>query len=223
MAVKVKTIEFKDIIMVTCSERNDDWADTVKARILHVHDLHAADAVNHQTCSVNFRTKKQMPTAKFTNTDGSKKAKLGRPRSDERTMAFDNVARYSEENDDEQITINDLIDIMKQKLAGTNHEPYSYTHMKARLEEHFGERIIQTNINGKPNVVTFRTTASAVLHEYWRETFESHSKQMKNRVHAMPRKRPNYLHSGKRSEDSANVQVSAWAHSSMPTDEPREM
>ena len=29
-----------------------------------------------------------------------------------------------------------------------------------------------------------------------------------NGVHAMPRKRPNYLHSGKRSEDSENVQVS---------------
>ena len=46
--------------------------------------------------------------------------------------------------------------------------------------------------------------------ERWRETFESHglSKQRENRVHAMPRKRPNYLHSGKTSEDSENVQVS---------------
>ena len=47
--------------------------------------------------------------------------------------------------------------------------------------------------------------------ERWRETCESHgllSKQRKNRVHAMPRKRPIYLHSGTRSEDSENVQVS---------------
>ena len=28
--------------------------DTVKEQILHVHDLHAADAVYHQTCNVNF-------------------------------------------------------------------------------------------------------------------------------------------------------------------------
>ena len=34
------------------------------------------------------------------------------------------------------------------------------------------------------------------------------SKQRKNRVHAMPRKRPNYLHSGKRNEDSGNVKES---------------
>lgn len=53
---------------------------------------------------------------------------LGRPRCDEKTAAFLEVARYLEENDDEQITINDLVDLMTQKLAGTNHEPYSYTH-----------------------------------------------------------------------------------------------
>ena len=33
------------------------------------------------------------------------------------------------------------------------------------------------------------------------------SKQRKNRVHAMSRKIPNYLHPGKRSEDSENVKV----------------
>ena len=50
--VQVKTIGLKDTILETCYERADSWSDTVKARILHVHDLHAADAVYHQTCSV---------------------------------------------------------------------------------------------------------------------------------------------------------------------------
>lgn len=77
------------------------------------------------------------------------------------------VARYLEENDDEQITINHLIDLMEQKLADTEHETYGFTHMKTRLREHFGERIIQTEINGKPNMVTFRTTARVVLQEYY--------------------------------------------------------
>ena len=103
----------------------------------------------------------------MTNTDASKRPKFGRPRSDEKARAFLQVARYLEENDDEQITINDLIDLMTQKLAGTNHEAYRYTHMKARLREHFGDRIIQTAINGKLNVVTFRTTARVVLQEYY--------------------------------------------------------
>ena len=170
--LQVKTIEFKDTIMVTCRERADDWSYTVKVRILHVQDLHAADAVYHQTCSVNFRTKKQMPTAQLANIEDAKRSKIGRPKSDERTVAFMDVVRYLEENDDEQITINDLIDIMKQSLAGTEQEPYSYTHMKTRLGEHFGERIMLTVINGKPNVVTFRTTARAVLQEYYKQRQE---------------------------------------------------
>ena len=79
------------------------------------------------------------------------------------------IARYVEDNDDEQITINDLIDFINQKLADTTYEAYTYPHMKIKLQEHFGKRLIQTEINGKPNV-TFRTTARVVLQDY-------HSKQ----------------------------------------------
>ena len=56
---------------------------------MHVHDLHAADAVYHQTCSVNFCTKKQMPMAKLTITENVKRPKLGWPRDDERTHLQD--------------------------------------------------------------------------------------------------------------------------------------
>ena len=34
-------------------------ADAVQARILHVHDLHTADAVYNKLCSVNVRIMKQ--------------------------------------------------------------------------------------------------------------------------------------------------------------------
>ena len=34
-------------------------ADAVQARIVHVHDLHAADAVYHRVYSVNVCTMKQ--------------------------------------------------------------------------------------------------------------------------------------------------------------------
>jgi len=39
--------------------------------------------------------------------------------------------------------------------------------MKTKLQVHFGERLIQTEINGKPNVVTFRTTARVMLQDYY--------------------------------------------------------
>lgn len=41
-----------------CDERRDEWSAEVRGRIESVNDLHAADAVYHQSCSVNFRTKK---------------------------------------------------------------------------------------------------------------------------------------------------------------------
>ncbi len=41
--------------------------------------------------------------------------------------------------------------------------------MKKRLQEHFGEKIILIEINGKSNVATFRTTARAMLHEYYKQ------------------------------------------------------
>ena len=103
----------------------------------------------------------------MTNTDGAKKPRIGRPKEDMRSAAFLEVARYLEENDDEQITINDLVDLMKQKLGDTEYEAYSHQHMQNSLEEHFGLKIkiIQTAINGKTNMVTFRTTGHQQRHK----------------------------------------------------------
>jgi len=61
-AFRVTTLETKDSVLKVCEERGDSWAEVVKARLLHVHDLPAADAIYHQPCSVNFRTKKQIPS-----------------------------------------------------------------------------------------------------------------------------------------------------------------
>ena len=48
---KVTTIEMKGTILAICSGRRDAWGDAVQARMMHIHDLPAADAVYHQTCS----------------------------------------------------------------------------------------------------------------------------------------------------------------------------
>lgn len=39
--------------------------------------------------------------------------------------------------------------------------------MKAKLCKHFGDRLTQTAISGKLNVVTFKATARIVLQEYY--------------------------------------------------------
>ena len=81
--------------------------------------------------------------------------------------SFLEVARFLEENDDEQITINDLISCIEDNLANSEYGAYSYAHMQMKLHEHFGDRIIQTEMNGKPNVVTFRNKAKVDLHEFY--------------------------------------------------------
>ena len=46
------------------------------------------------------------------------------------------------------------------------------------LLECFGDKIIKTNISGKPNVAIFRTTATAILWEFHR--FREHQEDLDN-------------------------------------------
>ena len=96
--------------------------------------MHAADAVYHKACSVNFRTMKQIPAIHEHENSSLKKVKIGRPPEKERTDAFLEVAKFLEENDDEQITIHDLIQRMDKNLANTEHSAYSYTHMQKKIK-----------------------------------------------------------------------------------------
>ena len=166
-AFSVTTIETKDTILKICSERNDEWSEAVSARLMNVHDLPAADAVYRQTCNVNFRTNRQLPQLYETDElPAAKKRKVGRPQNEEKKQAFVKVAKFLEDNDDEQITVGDLVEKMEEYLNNTDSEAYGRSHMKTKLLEHFGDKIIITDINGKPNVVTFRTTATAILQEF---------------------------------------------------------
>ena len=147
-----------------CHERGDDWENAVQARTLHVHDLHAADSVYHRVCSVNFRTMKHILAV---HEHEVKQVKLGRPQQKQQVDPFLEVARFLEENDDEQITLYDLIQHMEENLADSKFSAYSYPHMQQKLKEHFGYKIIQTEINGKPNVATFRNKAKVVLYDFY--------------------------------------------------------
>jgi len=110
---RVTTLKTKHTMLQTCFERKDKWAEVVRARILHVHDLPAADAIYHQACSVNFRTKKQIPIQFASEQPDAKKRKIGRLQDEEKNDAFLKVARFLQENDDEQITVVDLVEKWK--------------------------------------------------------------------------------------------------------------
>ena len=163
---KVTTLDMKDTIMATCSERRDAWSEVVQTRVMHVHDLPAADAMYHQKCSVNFRTGKQISKMFVTDEPPQKKKRVGRPQDEEKTDAFVKIAKFLQENVDEQITVGDLIALMSDYMADSESTAYGHTRMKAKLLEHFGNQILITEINGKVNVVTFRSTAETILQEF---------------------------------------------------------
>ena len=79
--------------------------------------------------------------------------KLGRPPEKERSDTFLEVARFLRGKCDKQITIQNLIQHMEEILAHSEHGTYRYSHMQQKLKEHFGNKIIQTEINGKPNIL----------------------------------------------------------------------
>ena len=93
-----------------------------------------------------------------------------------------NVTNYLEDNDKEQITINDLIAKMKDYLENTDIEPFSFKHMNKRLIDHFKDRIIITELAGKSNVVTFRSTASVILHQFYESPKNEDSESEKYRL-----------------------------------------
>jgi hypothetical protein len=150
----VRTKDFQINIEKICRERNDSWS-----RIQFVQDLHAADTVYHPKCSVNFRTGKSVssPTP-------NKKKTTGRPPKQDVQIAFQKTMDYLIENEDEQITVIELIDKMSE-LCGDM--AYTSVHMKSKLQDYFGDNVIITSeLNGKRNVITLRKPARVILHEF---------------------------------------------------------
>ncbi|VDI06570.1 Hypothetical predicted protein [Mytilus galloprovincialis] len=161
----VRTSEFQCKIEDICRQREDEWALEVRGRLAFVQDLHAADALYHQTCSVNFRTLKQTPLA---FSPPAKKAKTQAGRKSSLSESFLFAAKYLQQNEDEQITVADLVTKMSEH-CGID-DAYGVQHMKNKLQEHFGDKVIISEINGKPNVVTFRNTVRSILQEFYEQT-----------------------------------------------------
>ena len=91
---------------------------------------------------------------------------------------FLEATKYLEENDDEQVTISQLVERM-QTLCGD--ESYSPYYMKIKLKEYYGSSIFISEINGKSNLVKFRQNASTILHNFYKE-FTAHKSEEENKI-----------------------------------------
>ena len=120
-AFSVTTIETKDMILKICSERKDEWSETINVRLMNVHDLPSNLECEQIGNYLNFM--RQMSCLP------QKKRKVGRPQDEERNQAFVKVAKFLEGNDDEQITVGDLVEKMEEYLNNTESEAYRRSHM----------------------------------------------------------------------------------------------
>ena len=158
-AAKVKThgkISFVSTIKKCCEQRCDEWAFNVKGKIeFYSSDLHAADVVHHRSCSVNFRTGRQITTQYSLE----EKSKGGRPENVIQQKAFLLTCNYFENNDEEQLSVVNLIDKMDEYLKDTEYSAYDRRHMKRKLEEFYGQDIIITGGSGSPTIVTYSKTS----------------------------------------------------------------
>ena len=60
--------------------------------------------------------------------------------------------------------------------------PFSLKHMKRRLLDYFGKRVIITEMKGKPNIITLRSTASNILQKFYSLPKPEDPEQQKLRV-----------------------------------------
>ena len=58
---------------------------------------------------------------------------------------------------------------MLEFLNDSSENMYSNRYMKDKVENYFGENVIITNVNGRPNVVTLRKAAASILNEFHKQ------------------------------------------------------
>lgn len=80
----------------------------VLARLGYADDCFAKDAIYHGTCSVNFRTNRNIPKS-VSDSPTPEKLRVGRPQDIEKRTSFLRVAEHIEDNDEEQLTVGDLV------------------------------------------------------------------------------------------------------------------
>ena len=65
---------------------------------------------------------------------------------------------------------------MRYILEGYECEPYSFICMKDQLLKWYGDKIVRGDIAGRPDVVTFKSTALSILHDFHHQPNKSADK-----------------------------------------------
>ena len=120
----------------------------------------------HHSCDVNFRTRRDVPMQHSTEPSASKRTKVGRLKNVYQQEAFLEMCAYFEDNDEEQLSLTDLANKMKEYLQDDDYVAYGNRYLKSKLLEHYGKAIVITTGYGLSDIVTFREKTSEILRNY---------------------------------------------------------
>ena len=84
------------------------------------------------------------------------------------------TCEYFEQNDEENVSICDLIGKMQEYLDGSGEDAYNRKFMIEKLKEHYGDEVIISSRRGQgiSNVLTLRESADKVLGMYYKKPKE---------------------------------------------------
>ena len=149
----VKTSTLYDSIHNAIDSRSlqDDWALAVFGRLQSISDLHAADALYHQSCYIRFV--ENLPHT-------PKKVKRGRPINDTSMGAFDLLCDELEtESENEFFTLSELHDKMVlscKQLGLSDYDLYTKDYLRTLLNKRYGDHIYFSSEHGREDVIGFK-------------------------------------------------------------------
>lgn len=155
----VSSMGMRNNTLRQCELRNDEWGNDVRSRIFNVIDLVAAKARYHNDCYKNFFYKK------------SEKL-VGRPKR-EIEEAFLAMCDLIDHSDECQFTLKELQHMMSTFLPeehkGDPNVLYTDRHLKDLLKQHFGDRIVISNVSGRKNIFCFSETVYKIIEKWYKD------------------------------------------------------
>ena len=78
------------------------------------------------------------------------------------------MCTYFEENDEEQLTITDLSNKMKEQLHDSVSSGYGNQYLNSKLQKHYGDSVFVARGEGLHDIVTFREKTSSILRDFFK-------------------------------------------------------
>lgn len=148
----IHTIGIKTTIVNAAHARNDDKGRIILSRVEGEFDLVAAEGRYHNRCFVSLCATSQRYSS-------------GRPPDVQKHELFLKFCQDLENDDDCQFSLSQLFDRFNATIE--DDQPYTKLYFRKKLEDHFGSRIILTQVPGCDAIFCLRETADRTLHEKW--------------------------------------------------------